>query len=135
MTNFMLSEFIRKMNILLQKKDNVYAVTDIDKKSLKYNKEQIDQEMKETRLWIESHINNMQFNIILTESHDVILELSWLKDVNSKISFWHRTIDFLIRKLVHMSKEIYESELEIDVILTNKLNKKIQENSEQVKIL
>ena len=41
-TNFILSEFIRKIKILLQKKDDVYAITDIDKKSLKYNKEQIN---------------------------------------------------------------------------------------------
>ena len=34
-----------------------------------------------------------------------------------------------------MSKEIQESELEICTILVNKLNKEIQENSEQVKIL
>ena len=34
-----------------------------------------------------------------------------------------------------MSKRMHESELEIYIILTNKLNKKIWENSEQVKIL
>ena len=34
-----------------------------------------------------------------------------------------------------MSKEMQESELEIYAILINKLNKKIQENLEQVKIL
>ena len=34
-----------------------------------------------------------------------------------------------------MSKEMYESELKICTILANKLNKKIQENLEQVKIL
>ena len=50
MMNFMSSEFVRKAKILLQKKDNVYAVTDIDEKSFKYNKKQIDQEMKEIRL-------------------------------------------------------------------------------------
>ena len=44
-------------------------------------------------------------------------------------------IDFLTGKLVHMSKEIQESELEICTILANKLNKKIQENLEKVKIL
>ena len=44
-------------------------------------------------------------------------------------------IDFLIRKLVHMSKEMWESELEICIILANNLKKKIWENSKQVKIL
>ena len=38
----MLSEFIRKVNILLKEKSDVYAVTVIDKKSLEYNKEKID---------------------------------------------------------------------------------------------
>ena len=48
--NFLSPEFAKKAKILLQKKSDVYAVTDIDKKSLEYNKETVDQEMKETRL-------------------------------------------------------------------------------------
>ena len=40
-----------------------------------------------------------------------------------------------MRKLVQMSKEIKESALKICVILANKLKKKIQENSEEIKIL
>ena len=64
--NFLLLEFMKKAKISLQKKSDVYAVTDIDKKSLEYNKEMIDQEMKETQLQIKPHINDMQFNIMLT---------------------------------------------------------------------
>ena len=133
--NFLLLEFAKKVKILLQKKSNVYAVTDIDEKSLEYNKETVDQETEETQLQIRSHMNNMQFNIMLIRQHDVILELLWLEDINSKISFWCRTIDFSTGKLVHMSKEMSESELEICTILTNDLKKKIWENLEQVKIL
>ena len=59
-----------------------------------------------------------------------MLELSWLEDINSKISFWYKIIDFLTGKLIHMSKEMHESELKIYAILTNKLNKKIWENLE-----
>ena len=80
-------------------------------------------------------MNDMQFNIMLTKQHNVILELSWLEDINSKISFQHRIIDFSTEKLVYMSKEMSESELELCAILTNNLKKKIWENSEQVKIL
>ena len=40
-----------------------------------------------------------------------------------------------MRKLIHMSKEMHELELKICTILTDELNKKIQENLEQVKIL
>ena len=121
MTNFLSPEFMKKAKISLQKKSNAYAVTDIDEKPLEYNKETVDQETEETQLQIEPHINDMQFNITLTEWHDVILELSWLKDINSKISFWCRTIDFSTGKLVHMSKEMSESGLEICAILTDNL--------------
>ena len=65
--NFLLSEFAKKAKILLQKKSDVYVVTDIDKKSLEYNKETVDQEMKEIRLQIELYMNDMQFNIMLTK--------------------------------------------------------------------
>ena len=74
--NFLSSEFTKKVKILLQKKSNVYAVTDIDEKSLEYNEEKVDHEMEEIRLCIRSHINDMQFNITLIRQHDVILELS-----------------------------------------------------------
>ena len=50
MINFLLSEFAKKVKILLQKKSDVYTVTDIDEKLLEYNKEIIDQEIEETQL-------------------------------------------------------------------------------------
>ena len=135
MINFLSSEFTKKVKISLQKKSNVYAVTDIDEKPLKYNKETVDHETEEIRLQIRSYMNDMQFNITLTEQHNVILELSWLEDINSKISFQHRIIDFLTGKLIHMSKEMSESELEICAISANNLKREIWENLEQVKIL
>ena len=135
MANFLSPEFARKMKILLQKKSDVYAVTDIDEKLLRYNEEEIDQKTEEIRLCIRSHMNDMQFDITLTGWHDVVLELLWLKDIDSKISFWCRMIDFSMRKLVHMSKEMSGSGLEICTISADNLKKKIWENSEQVKIL
>ena len=65
MMNFLSPEFMKKMKISLQKKSNVYAVTDIDEKSLEYNKETVDQETEETQLQIRPHMNDMQFNIML----------------------------------------------------------------------
>ena len=44
-------------------------------------------------------------------------------------------IDFLRGKLVHMSKEMLESDLQIYTISADKLKKELWENSEQVKIL
>ena len=38
----MLLEFIKKVNILLKRKNNLYAVTVIDEELLDYNKEKID---------------------------------------------------------------------------------------------
>ena len=66
MTNFLSSEFTKRVKILLQKKSDVYAVTDIDEKSLEYNKEIVDQEIEETQLQIRSYMNDMQFDITLT---------------------------------------------------------------------
>ena len=65
MVNFLSPEFVKKVKISLQKKSNVYAVTDIDEKPLGYNKEMIDQETEEIQLQIEPHMNDMQFNITL----------------------------------------------------------------------
>ena len=60
-----MSEFTKKAKILLQKKSDVYAVTDIDEKLFEYNKETVNQETEEIRLQIRPHINNIQFNITL----------------------------------------------------------------------
>ena len=64
--NFLSSEFTKKVKILLQRKSDAYAVTDIDEKLLRYNGGKIDHKMKETRLQIRPHMNDMQFNITLT---------------------------------------------------------------------
>ena len=61
----MLSEFIKKVNISLKKKSDVYTVTVVDKESFKYNKEKINQQTEEIRLQIELYINNILFNIIV----------------------------------------------------------------------
>ena len=89
---------------------------------------------EEIRLCIRSYVNDMQFNIMLISRHDVMLELLWLENINSNISFQYYIISFLTKKLIYMSKEL-ELALEICIILVNKLKKKIQENSKQVKIL
>ena len=48
--SFLSPEFAKKVKILLQRKSDIYAVTDIDEKFLEYNKEMIDQETEEIRL-------------------------------------------------------------------------------------
>ena len=48
--NFLSPEFAKKVKILLQRKSDAYAVTDIDEKLLEYNGEKVDHEMEETRL-------------------------------------------------------------------------------------
>ena len=85
--NFLSPEFAKKAKILLQRKSDAYAVTDIDEKPLEYNEGKVDHEMEETRLQIGPHMNDMQFNIMLTGRHNVVLELPWLEDINPKISF------------------------------------------------
>ena len=64
-----------------------------------------------------------------------MLELSWLINIDLKISFQHQIINFSTEKLVYINKEIKEWVLKICTILVNKLKKKIEENSEEVKIL
>ena len=77
----------------------------------------------------------MQFDIMLISKHDIVLELLWLQNINSKISFWYQTINFSTGKLVHMSKEMLESDLQICTISVNELKQKLWKNPEQVKIL
>ena len=76
----------------------------------------------------------MRFNIMTMRINDVVLKLSWLEEFDSNISFRHQIINFLTEKLVHINKEL-RSEIEIYAISSDKLKKKIWQNSDQVKIL
>ena len=58
-----------------------------------------------------------------------MLELLWLENIDSKISFWYYIIDFSTGKLVYMSKEMLESDLKIYAILVDKFKRDIWENS------
>ena len=137
MRDFMSSTFAKKSKVQLQQKKNknIYKVTSVDDAALSYNNRVVDHKTEDTWLQIEPHVWDMQFNIMITDKHDVVLELLWLQDVNSKISFQCWMINFLTGKLVYMSKEMLGSDLQICTILTNKLKKKLWENPEQVKVL
>ena len=71
----MLPTFTKKVKIPLQKKNDIYKITAVDNKLLVYNKEIVDQKIKEIRLYIRPHVQDMQFNIISTDRCDVMLEL------------------------------------------------------------
>ena len=123
MRDFMSPTFTKKVKIPLQQKKgrDTYKVTFINNKALSYNKRVIDHEMKDTQLQIGPHVWDMWFDIMLISKHNIVLELLWLQNVDLKISFWCWTIDFLTGKLVHMSKEMLESDLQICKISADKL--------------
>ena len=57
--NFIVSSFIKKVNILLYIKSDTYIVTDIDEKSLEYNKKMINYKLEEIRHCIRLYINDI----------------------------------------------------------------------------
>ena len=131
----MSSEFAERVNISLwEKEKDAFTVQDINKNLLEYNNRMISQEITNIRLWIGSHTNDIRFNITAAEINDIVLKLSWLEEFNSNISFRHQIINFLMRKLVHMNREL-RSEVKICAIFLNELKKKLPQNSDAVKIL
>ena len=89
MRDFVSPTFTKKVKIPLQQKKgrDTYKVTSVDDKALSYNKRVVDHETKDTQLQIGPHVWDMQFDIMLISKHDVVLEISWLQNINSKISF------------------------------------------------
>ena len=137
MRDFMSLMFVNKTRIQLQQKKikNIYEVTSVDNTALSYNNKVVNHKIEDTQLQIESHVQNMWFNIMLISKHNVVLELLWLQNIDLRISFWCQTINFSMRKLVHMSKEMLKLDLQICTFLTDELKRELQRNSEQVKIL
>ena len=81
--------FAKKAKIPLQQKKgrDAYEVTSVDDKALNYNNGVVDHKTEDTRLQIGPHVQDMQFDIMLTGKHNVVLGLPWLQDVDPKISF------------------------------------------------
>ena len=80
MRDFISPTFAKKSKVQLQQKKNrdIYKVTSVDNTALSYNNRVVDHKMKDTWLQIEPHVQDMQFDIMLTDKHDVVLELLWL---------------------------------------------------------
>ena len=137
MRDFMSSMFAKKVKIQQQQKKSrdIYKVTSVDDTALSYNQEVINHKTEDTWLQIRPHVWDMQFNITLISKHNAVLKLLWLYNIDLKISFQHQMINFLTGKLVHMSKEMLGSDLQICTILINKLKQELWKNPEQVKIL
>ena len=77
MRDFISSTFVKKSKVQLQQKKNrdIYKVTSVDDTALSYNNRVVNHKTEDTQLQIEPHVQNMQFNIMLINKHNIILEL------------------------------------------------------------
>ena len=89
MRDFMSLIFTKQTKIQLQQKKNrvIYEVTFIDDAVLNYDQRVVNHKTEDTQLQIKPHVWEIQFDIMLTDKHDVVLELLWLHDINLKICF------------------------------------------------
>ena len=72
----MSSRFTEKVNITLNsKRRELFTVQNINKNLLTHNHKKINQETEEIILQIRLHINKIRFNIMTTETKDIVLKL------------------------------------------------------------
>ncbi len=93
--NYMFSEFARKAQISLQKKKESYNLQNFDETLMKYNNELINQKTQFIHLRLEHHWRKLRLNVMKQSDSDIVLNISWLRMINSMIDWVNETITFL----------------------------------------
>ncbi len=93
--NYMFSEFARKAQISLQKKKESYNLRNFDETLMKYNNELINQKTWLIHLRLERHWKKLRLDVMKQSDSNIVLDISWLRMINSMIDWVNETIAFL----------------------------------------
>ncbi len=93
--NYMFSEFARKAQISLQKKKESYNLRNFDETLMKYNNELINQKTWLIHLRLERHWKKLRLDVMKQSDSNIVLDISWLRIINSMIDWVNETIAFL----------------------------------------
>ncbi len=95
MRNYIFSEFAKEAQISMQKKKESYKLQNFNETFMKYNNELIDQETRLIHLRLEQHWKKLRLNVTKQSDNDIVLDISWLRTINSMIDWINETIAFL----------------------------------------
>ncbi len=108
--NYIFSEFARKAQISTQKKKESYNLRNFNETLMKYNNELINQETWFIYLRLERHWKKLRLNVTKQSDSDIVLDISWLRMINSMIDWINETIAFLDIKTTRLHSILKSSQ-------------------------
>ena len=88
---FIFSHLVKKFELTTWKKQNNYELSVINRSQLETR---IDKETTFLSVVIQQHHETLTFDVVFMISHDIILNMSWLKTHNSNINWESWEIQF-----------------------------------------
>jgi hypothetical protein len=85
--NFISSEFVRRYSLLYTRKRKSYTLVAFNNQLVDSNEGKVTHKTLPYEVLIESHDEEIIFNIMVTSSYDAVFRLSWLEKHNSIIGF------------------------------------------------
>jgi len=131
MKNYMFSEFARKTQISLQKKKESYSLRNFDETFMKYNNKLIDQKTWLIHLKLERHWKKLRLNVMKQSGSDIVLDISWLRMINSMIDWVNETIAFLHTETTRLHSILKSSEnVKIFIMTANNMRSELKNSSD-----
>ncbi len=126
--NYIFSEFAEKAQISTQKKKESYNLRNFDETLMKYNNELINQETQLIHLRLERHWEKLHLNVTKQSDSDIVLDISWLRMINSMIDWVNETIAFLDTKMTRLYLILKSSQdVKIFIMMSEEMRDEFQE--------
>ena len=91
---FMFRKLTDSKEFATQKKNNSYNLIVVDENLLSDENERVMKETRSLSVAIQHHHEKIIFNIVQMITHDIVLEMPWLKKHNSNIDWVKRVLTF-----------------------------------------
>ncbi len=129
--NYMFSEFAKKAQISLQKKEEFYNLWNFGEILMKYNNELIDQKTRLIHLRLECHWEKLHLDVTKQSDSDIVLDISWLRMINSMIDWVNETIAFLHTETTRLHSILKSSKnVKIFAMTTNDMRSELKNSSD-----
>jgi hypothetical protein len=83
--NFMARALVEREGYSTQKKPDAYNLVIVDGNSLLDKNERVDKETKPLSIAIQQHHEELTFDIVGIATHNIVLEMPWLKQHNLEV--------------------------------------------------
>ncbi len=105
---------VNRKKYSIQEKSDVYNLIIVDRNLLSDGNRRVDEKTKLLPIAIQQHYKKLIFDIVEIVTHDIVLEISWLKQHNSEVDWSIRELRFKQYNYASSIQSIYRQHSIID---------------------